>query len=428
MKKDKRYPWFRSRHYLHFDRPVGKKFVLEYVTDPSRVAQHSFYPFLSFVVSTYKVKFDSKEKKLVKKPPKNRPISYAAHLDSHIYAYYSWLLSKHYEEKVEALGLNPCVLAFRSTLHKCNIHFAKDAFEEIKRRGQCHVIALDIEGFFDNLDHKKLKVAWANLLGVGELSRDHYAVFKSITCYSRVDKGAVYKSLGISHHNPKNGRDRICDPKDFRALVRAKGLIEKNLIKGIPQGSPISALLSNVYMMAFDVAVNAFVGGVGGKYMRYCDDMLLIVPVEAAESTKNFIDAEIAKICLNIQHEKTEERDFELVGGRCCTSKPFQYLGFTFDGENAYLRSASLARYSDRMNRGIKLARATMLKANQLRAERGEASKSIYRRKLYKRYSYLGRRNFVSYGYKAASEMNSDSIKKQLKPLWIRLKKTIDLA
>ena len=42
-------------------------------------------------------------------------------------------------------------------LGKNNIEFANNAFEEIKRRKHCVAIALDISGFFDNLDHQRLK-------------------------------------------------------------------------------------------------------------------------------------------------------------------------------------------------------------------------------------------------------------------------------
>jgi retron-type reverse transcriptase len=49
---------------------------------------------------------------------------------------------------------------------------------------------------------------------------------------------------------------------------------------GIPQGSPISALLSNIYMFSFDKHMKNYVDSIGGKYFRYCDDMLLIVPSE----------------------------------------------------------------------------------------------------------------------------------------------------
>jgi len=424
--KYSQHPWFRPRHYLHFDRPVCLQAALQFVSDPLKIAQHSFYPFISFTVTSQKIKFDHKINRVVRKPPKKRPISYAAHLDSHIYAYYSSMLSAVYESKLAAAGLGKCVLAFRA-LNKSNIHFAKDAFDEIIKRGDCHAIALDVKGFFDNLDHNILKKSWSDMLGMERLPNDHYAVFKSIARYSSVDKIQLYELLGISNNNPKRYRNRVCEPDDFRNIVRSSGIIKSNKNNGIPQGSPISALLSNLYMFDFDLAVNEFVENLGGKYLRYCDDMLLIVNSSDAAAVKLFVHDKINELKLIIQDEKTEERIFKLKDGVCTTVKPLQYLGFLFDGQNIFLRSASLARYSDRMRRGVKLAKATMDKSNKRRMERGELEKPLFKRKLYKRYSYLGRRNFISYGYRSAEIMNSESIRKQLKPLWHRLKLSADI-
>ncbi|QKE62245.1 hypothetical protein HNE05_02295 [Aquipseudomonas campi] len=195
--------------------------------------------------------------------------------------------------------------------------------------------------------------------------------------------------------------------------------------KGIPQGSPISALLSNIYLLNFDKSIKQFVTKNNGKYYRYCDDMLLIVPTRLHRKTEDFIYSEIGKIKLEIQKEKNEVRFFKTSPTGPYSSRPLQYLGFTYDGRNALIRSASLARYYERANRGVRLAKATMEKYNTLRIERGELPTPLHLKKLYKKYSHLGRRNFLSYGYKASKIMNSKSIKKQLRPHWERLQQKI---
>ena len=158
-------------------------------------------------------------------------------------------------------------------LEKSNIDFALDAFSEIASRPSCAVIALDIKGFFDNLDHRLLKDAWSNLLGAPKLPNDHFNVYRSLTKSCVVDKVRLYQALNISPHNPKkSGKRRICEPDVFRKQVRGGKLLERNNQgKGIPQGSPISALLSNIYMFSFDAAMSAFAMSIGGTYMRYCD-------------------------------------------------------------------------------------------------------------------------------------------------------------
>lgn len=416
----KKHPWYTRRGYLHFDQPIDFSTAQSIVTSPQKVAQRSFHPFVDFELLTSKVKRNPATNKLEKKE-KRRPIAYASHVDSHVYSYYSRLLSLKYEEYIEREKIGSSILAFRA-LDKSNIEFASEAFDEIRKRESCHVLCLDIEGFFNNLNHIELKRAWSDVLGTKLLPDDHFSVFRSLTKHSSVNRDELYGLFGISKNNPKKGVRRICSPEQFRNIVRKTGLIRTNFDPhGIPQGSPISALLSNIYMTGFDINAKRFVENIDGQYFRYCDDMLFIVPIEHQKPLKDFVDSEIKKIHLTIQATKTEWRDFVRVGGVLTTTKPLQYLGFLFDGERVLLRSASLARYFERMKKGVRVAKATMTKRNISRASRGESERALFRKSLYKRYSYLGRRNFVSYGYRAARIMNSKSIRQQLDGLWKRL-------
>lgn len=420
--------WYKSRGYLHFDRPINQATATEIVSNPVAVSKHAFYPFIRYIAETQKVFFDKSIGKVVKKDPKKRPISYAAHIDSHIYSYYCSQLSQSYEDYLAKVEWSSAILAFRA-LGKSNINFAQDAFLDIAVRESCCVIAIDIKGFFDNLDHTHLKNAWQALLGASNLPDDHYAVYRSLTKYSFVNRDQVYDALGLSKNNPKNGRKRICEPHEFRAMVRNGGLIDTNKDKkGIPQGSPISAMLSNVYMMGFDEKVHVYVKSCGGSYYRYCDDVLLIVPLEKEVEAKIFVDQRVDEIGLEIQAAKTETCKFTRSAKGLRSDRSLQYLGFIFDGENIYLRSSSLARYQDRVNRGVWLAGKCMEKVNARRISKGQLPRSMFLKKLYKRYSYLGRRNFISYGYRAAKIMDSPSIKKQLKPYWKRLRERISEA
>ena len=420
----KKHPWYRKRGYIHFDSPVSFRTALKVVTSSKRVAKHAFFPLISYEIESFKFQVDDAGDP--QKVSKLRPIAYASHMDSHIYAYYAKQLAALYEARLDELGLSRNVLAFRS-LGKSNVQFANQAFEEIKRRGQCSVVALDVSGFFDNLNHEVLKGAWCKLLDEEKLPSDHFNLFKSLTKFSRVDKTKLYDALDISYHNPKNGRYKVCDVADFRDRVRAPGLIISNRdIKGIPQGSPISALLSNIYMLDFDAKAAAAMDEQGGIYYRYCDDMLFITSKEFRDDIETFANTEINLLGLDINAKKTEKRDFWLERGQQVSNKPLQYLGFTFDGQRKLIRSASLARFSNRMKRGVSLAKKTQYKRNSLKVRQGLRPTKLYKRKLYDRYSHLGSRNFVTYGHRAAAEMSSDAIRKQLKPLWKRLQEEID--
>lgn len=426
--------WYTKRNYLHFDMPVSERKAEKIVRNSKKVARHAFFPFISYTFQLTKLDVDDSSGKLYHKP-KPRSVAYSSHVDSHIYAYYAQQLSELYEEQVKQAGLGDSVLAFRKLNGKSNIHFANDAFSIIREFGECSAIALDFSKFFDTIDHQILKQEWAKLLKIKQLPEDHYNVFRSLTKFSMVDRNEIFKLFKISQYTPKaRGRVRICSSIEFRDKVRSKGLIKPNPngAMGIPQGSPISALLSNIYMLSFDEEMQKYVDTFGGKYFRYCDDMLFIVPPHFRDTIQAFANDKISKLKVKINKDKTEIRDFKYHNGKLCSfdefgkQKPLQYLGFLFDGFSAYLRSAALARYSEKMRGGVKLAKKTMERENRIRVAKGEAEQDqLYRRKLHRLYSYRGRRNFLSYGYRAAKIMNSKSIKRQLKPLWQRLEDEI---
>lgn len=413
--------WYKARHYLHFDRPINKESAVDFVSSADRITRHAFYPLIRYEAVSKKTFFD-KTKGCVDKKEKIRPISYAAHLDSHIYSYFSKKLSDSYESFIKDKPWGSSVLAFRS-LGESNIQFALRAFNEIRVREECCVIALDIKGFFDNLDHVVLKEAWCQVLGQAKLPDEHYSVYRSLTKFSYVELGALYDSLGIPKNNPKNGRTRVCEPHEFRNIVRKKKLIKTNLDNfGIPQGTPISATLSNIYMLDFDKALNGFVQSCNGAYFRYCDDILIVVPTNKKTEAECFSENEIKKIKLSIQKDKTIICFFK---NNKRIIKPLQYLGFTFDGLNIHIRSSSLMRYHERVNSGISTSAKRMAKINNIRINRSELPKPLYLKKIHDRYSHLGRRNFISYGYRAARIMDSKSIRKQLKPYWNKLREKI---
>ena len=118
---------------------------------------------------------------------------------------------------------------------------------------------------------------------------------------------------------------------------------------------------------------------------------------------------------------KTCIRKFNVGNEGLKADKPLQYLDFTFDGQQILIRSAAFARYSNRINRAVRLAKKTQDSANKQRRIKGLPEQVLYKQKLYSSYSYLGKRNFITYGLRAAKIMESDTIRKQLRPWWGRL-------
>ena len=122
---------------------------------------------------------------------------------------------------------------------------------------------------------------------------DHYKVFKAITEYSYVDffdikqaSPTLQKIKKIAYLRNKS-IDRLLTKDEFRENIQNKGKIKVNRIfKGIPQGSPISATLSNLYLLEFDKKISSLLANVDGLYRRYSDDIIVICPGQHAEELK----------------------------------------------------------------------------------------------------------------------------------------------
>ena len=406
--------WYRCRNYPHFDRPVSFDFADSYVRDAEKVAKHSFFPFISYIARTPRYR---KEKQKV--IDKERVISYAAHLDSHIFAFYSQLLVDHLESIYAGNEHGHAVLAYRS-LGKSNIDFANAAFDDVVSLAPCVAKAFDVTGFFDNIDHALLKDAWTNLLGQSSLPADHYAVFKAITRFANVDRPTLYQKFDIGMERLKQGCFRICDVKDFRNLVRGTGMVQRNPdSKGIPQGSPISAVLSNLYMLDFDGRMTSLAAEHGARYRRYSDDILFICPSGTEQVIEDRLYAEIRNVCLEANPDKTDTVRFQPHAKEVIVADgQLQYLGFTFDGVHRRIRPQTLAKYYRRARCAVRAARKA--------ADQGGSGRPIYKREIYERYTHLGKRNFLSYAYRASKKMKDKSIRRQLARHWDRIQKMLN--
>lgn len=369
------------KRYPHFDQVLKPAEITALVTDPIRVAQNTFYPLLRYTKGWQPFRPDG-DSGQPRPKPKERPIRYAARRDAYIFAYYRHLLSVPYEAELERLGISHCPVAYRriptegdARRGKCNIQFAREAFDRIRGHGDCCAIAVDISSYFESLDHERLKNLWCRLLGVDRLPKDHFAVFKNITKYRVVERVDAYQRLGFYgvKSQTKSGKaingylvpyadvpTQLCSPTTFRQKILGENGEYKSLVipnakpHGIPQGAPISDLLANLYLMDFDVELNALACSLGGSYVRYSDDILLIlpVPVEQAEKIMADLPARISEYgdelvikpskSSLVQYTKdVEGQSCKLISGK--GKNGLEYLGFRFDGRNVFLRDATMS-------------------------------------------------------------------------------------
>lgn len=210
---------------------------------------------------------------------------------------------------------------------------------------------------------------------------------------------------------------------------------------GIPQGSPISSILANIYLLNFDKIINDFITSKNGFYRRYSDDMIIVCKQSDVISIEKLFYSEIRNYKLEIQPQKTQKFIFEREGldlkcgqqfGDILNSnKSLIYLGFEYDGKKVLLKSASLAGFYRKMKKNIRRAKYYS------RIHK----KELFKRRLYKKFTFRGARkyriykwdknenifkasqqqnwgNFLSYAKKASNIMDDNFIKNQTKKHW----------
>lgn len=493
MEKEKK-DWFRLKRYPHIGLPIKLRhrgWVEEYVTNTTNIENHSFFPFIhrKLSVRKFRRKKNPDGTKSVDRviDYKVREVYYANHLDSMIYGYYSELLTKEYEKLLKKTTLTDCITAYRSiplnsnldSRNKCNIDFANDVFTYINSHRDTNLVAItfDITSFFDNLNHQKLKKSWCKLLGEDKLPNHHYNVYRNLTKFSYIEFDEIFDSLkheilvenkGKIIHKEVPRVDLLkeknavafCRLKDFDLKIRKKKLIKSNKFlskddsekkiyraKGIPQGSPISATLANIYLYDFDLFVNEEISKLGGIYRRYSDDMVVVANEEHKDAIYQLLIEKIKYFDLEIQESKTQIfyfKEFEgdygckelnLNTGQLSANTKFDYLGFSYNGINVYLKPAGLSKYYRKMKRSIRRG------GFYAKYGRNQTPK-LFKNRLYKRYTTIGAQrrmivkkvphlpntfiktgeydwgNFLTYASLAARVFPNNKISNQIKNHW----------
>ncbi len=378
------------KQYRHFDAPVKLSDIPSIYSSTEAVLNHRFMPLLEFEKSWRRGPKRGEERK-----KKIRKIRFACRKDSYLYKHYRERLSQEYENLLQEVGLSESVLAYRSIPdvgsrgnNKTNIEFARDAFETIKSMGKCAAVAIDISKFFDSLDHLHVKKTWARLIGEEFLPEDHYRVYRSIIRYRYISRDDTYVALGYSEYDdegklrylidPKTIPMQICPLEKYRELVVPSGKIRQHKESyGIPQGLPLSDILANSYLIEFDLFMKKYATEKGGTYMRYSDDILLILPGDgrAARGAAQVAARKISEFGekLRINADKTEIACFSGIEGpdRCYNlvassegtrrlkmqnNEGLSYLGFRFDGRRVFLRNSTISNLSGKIARSCRAA------------------------------------------------------------------------
>jgi len=247
-----------TKFYRHFDAPLSQKRIQHLLNILSSRKIYRHYPFINYNIK-FKKYLGQGQFKI-----KSRPISLPSHRDALMFKAYSILLNDYYEKYLTNSSFEDAPIAYRS--RKSNISGAKEIFDFIWDNPDCWIIKSDFKSFFDTLNHKILKQNLTSVLKCDTLPENWYQVFKFLTKHKSVQRKDLEKNF-------KNNRTRLSYIKNGRELSEKIKHHKLKLIdspkKGIPQGTALSAVFANVYMITFDSIISSIVNSYNGIYRRY---------------------------------------------------------------------------------------------------------------------------------------------------------------
>lgn len=173
-------------------------------------------------------------------------------------------------------------------------HHALAAVKVGLSSGYSEVVDADLSAYFDTIPHREL-----------------------LLCIARrvVDR----RMLHLIHHWLKCPAQE----KDERGRT-TRTTTNRDTRRGIPQGSPLSPLLANLYMRRFILGWHRWSASrkLGAKIVNYADDMVILCRRGTASQALEVMRTLIGKLGLTVNEEKT----------RVCRAaeQPFDFLGYTF--------------------------------------------------------------------------------------------------
>jgi RNA-directed DNA polymerase len=163
--------------------------------------------------------------------------------------------------------------------------------EERLHRGQTDVVDADLADYFGSIPHADLMLSLARRI----VDRRVLHLIK------------MWLECSVEETDHRGRKTRTTEAKDSR--------------RGIPQGSPISPLLANIYMRRFVLAWKklGLERSLGSRIVTYADDLVILCKRGKAEEALSRLRAIMSKLKLTVNEEKTQickvpEGEFDFLG------------------------------------------------------------------------------------------------------------------
>ena len=163
--------------------------------------------------------------------------------------------------------------------------------EERLHRGQTDVVDADLADYFGSIPHADLMLSLARRI----VDRRVLHLIK------------MWLECSVEETDHRGRKTRTTEAKDSR--------------RGIPQGSPISPLLANIYMRRFVLAWKklGLERSLGSRIVTYADDLVILCKRGKAEEALSRLREIMGKLKLTVNEEKTQickvpEGEFDFLG------------------------------------------------------------------------------------------------------------------
>jgi group II intron reverse transcriptase/maturase len=194
-------------------------------------------------------------------------------------------------EPIIEADLQPEQYAYRAGV---SAHDALSAVTQGLRDGYTQVVDADLEAYFDSIDHAALMRSVARRV----VDRRLLALIKN------------WLESAVEELDDRGRKTRTTTSRDTG--------------RGIPQGSPLSPLLANLYMRRLLLGWKQWQVSrrLGARVVTYADDLVILCRPGRAEGALQALRALTCKLGLEVNEDKT----------RICTaqSDSFDFLGYTF--------------------------------------------------------------------------------------------------